>query len=89
MTGKQLTFTTLGGEVVTAQQRGKNYVQPRGYIYHPGTGPEGETCGSCRHICKGRRWHKCALNKARWTRSRGSDVLVKSPACKYWEAATS
>lgn len=82
---KQLTFTTLGGEVVTAQQRGKHYVQPRGYVYHPGTGPEGETCGSCQHISRFRRWHKCDLNKARWTGGRGSDILARSPACKYWE----
>lgn len=55
MAGKQLTFTTLGGEVVTAQQRGKNYVEPRGYAYHPGTGPEGETCGSCHFDQRHRR----------------------------------
>lgn len=60
---KQLTFTTIGGEVVTAQQRGKHYVQPRGYFYHPGTGPQGETCGTCKHITDGRRWHKCGLNR--------------------------
>jgi hypothetical protein len=82
---EQLTFTTIGGEVVTARQRGKHYVQPRGYFYHPGTGPEGETCGSCKHISPGRRWHKCGLNRARWTHGRGSDILARSPACKYWE----
>lgn len=81
----QLTFTTIGGEVVTVQQRGKHYVQPRGYFYHPGTGPEGETCGTCQHIERHRRWAKCALNRARHTGGRGSDVLVGSPACKYWE----
>lgn len=81
---KQLTFTTIGGEVVTAQQRGKHYVQPRGYYYHPGTGPAGETCGSCAHII-GRRYKKCSLNQARWTHGRGTDILARSPACKYWE----
>jgi hypothetical protein len=82
---KQLTFTTIGGEVVTAQQRGKHYIQPRGYFYHPGTGPEGETCGSCKHRTYG-RYIKCELNRARWTHSRGTDILAGSPACKYWEA---
>lgn len=86
---KQLTFTTIGGEVVTAQQRGKNYVQPRGYYYHPGTGPAGETCGSCAyldHVRMANSYPKCGLNRARWTGGRGSDVLIKSPACKYWKA---
>jgi len=88
---KQLTFTTLGGEVVTAQQRGKHYVEPRGYFYHPGTGPEGETCGSCKHMIRkrmGGTYLKCLLSRARWTGGRGSDVLAKAPACKYWEALT-
>lgn len=81
----QLTFTTLGGEVVAVQQRGKHYVQPRGYFYHPGTGPEGETCGTCKHIVGFRRWNKCNLNRARWTGGRGSDILVRAAACRYWE----
>ena len=83
---RQLTFLSIGGEIVTAQQRGKHYVQPRGYFYHPGTGPADETCGSCKHIMAGRRWYKCGLNRARWTGGRGSDILVRSLACKYWEA---
>lgn len=78
---RQLTFTTIGGEVVSAPERGKHYIQPRGYAYHPGTGPEGETCGSCKHDVPGRRWHKCGLR----TGGRGSDILARSPACKYWE----
>lgn len=82
----QLTFTTMGGETVTVPKRGKHYVQPRGYFYHPGTGPADETCGSCKHIC-GRRYKKCVLNRARWTHGRGSDILAGSPACKYWEKA--
>lgn len=87
MSGKQLTFTTLGGEVVTVHQRGKHYIEPRGYAYHPGTGPEGETCGSCRFDEKHRRWHKCGHEFARrkHTSSRGSDILARAPACKYWE----
>lgn len=89
MSEKQLTFTTLGGEVVTVAQRGKHYIEPRGYFYHPGTGPEGETCGTCKHLSPGRRWHKCELNRARWTGGRGTDVLVRAPACKYWESEKS
>ncbi len=84
---EQLTFTTLGGETVTVKKRGKHYVQPRGYAHHPGSGPEGETCGSCKHIVrKSRRYRKCGLNRARWTHGPGSDILAGSPACSKWEA---
>ena len=76
----QLTFTTMGGESVTVKKRGKHYIQPRGYYQPPGTGPEGETCGSCKHIARGRHWAKCELSRRAWTRSRGADVLVKAPA---------
>jgi hypothetical protein len=83
--GKQMTFTTMGGETVTVKPRGKHYVEPRGYFFHPGTGPDGETCGSCRHCSDFRRWKKCGLNRSRWTGGRGSDVLAGAKACKYWE----
>jgi hypothetical protein len=85
MPQKQLTFSTIGGDVVTVQQRGKHYVEPRGYYYHPGTGPAGETCGSCQNRMAGRRYSKCQLNRPKWTHGRGSDILARSPACKYWE----
>jgi len=82
----QLTFRTLGGDTVTVKKRGKHYIQPRGYYQPPGTGPAGETCGTCKHIARGRRWAKCALSRGKWTSSRGTDILVKSPACRKWEA---
>lgn len=82
--GDQLTFTTLGGEVVTVPKRGKHYVQPRGYFYNPGTGPAGETCGSCKHLANFGRWKKCDLAPI-WTGGRGTDILVSAPSCKYWE----
>lgn len=82
----RLTFQTIGGKTVEVPIRGKHYIEPRGYAYFPGTGPQGETCGSCEHITAGRRWHKCGLARATWTSGRGTDVLVRSPACKYWQA---
>ena len=68
--------------------RGKHYTQPRGYAFNPGTGPANETCGTCKFIGKVRRWAKCYHDFARrkHTHGRGSDILVRSPACKYWEA---
>ena len=68
--------------------RGKHYVEPRGYAAQPGTGPAGETCGTCQHarrIVMGKTFHKCALAKAKWTHGRKTDVLAGSPACSKWE----
>lgn len=63
-----------------------------GYAARPGTGPQGETCKSCRHkhaneMHSGRVFWKCGLMKHCWTGGRGSDVLMSSPACSRWEKA--
>lgn len=63
-----------------------------GYAAQPGTGPEGETCGSCSH-CRyrtgnARRFYKCALMLHAWSNCRGTDVLLSSAACRRWEAGT-
>lgn len=74
-----------------APKRGKHYVEPRGYAAPPGTGPEGETCGTCQHHVINRmskNYHKCELAEHRWTGGRGSDILVRSPACRHWERET-
>lgn len=88
----QLTFRTMGGDTVTVPKRGKHYVQPRGYAARPGTGPEGETCKTCRHSCHGgtgqRRYPKCELTRACHTSSRRSDILMSAPACEKWEASS-
>ncbi len=53
----------------------------------PGTGPEGQTCQSCRFCNKskpGRKTvYKCALVKA--TRSENSDIRLKWAACRRWQ----
>lgn len=62
----------------------------KGYAYFPGTGPDGETCGTCRHCFKktyiARPSFKCLLMRGTWTRTRKTDILVRSKACKKWEA---
>jgi hypothetical protein len=86
---REITYTTIFGEVVTTKVRGKHYIEPRGYVRPPGTGPQGETCGSCKHLVHkrmGKLYPKCRLASAIWTGGRGSDVLVRSPACDRWEA---
>lgn len=80
----QLTFTTMGGDTMTVKKRSKHYVQQRGYAAPPGTGPAGETCGSCEHIVRGRKYRKCELIRAKWTHGPGTDILARAPACSKW-----
>jgi hypothetical protein len=61
----------------------------RGHAAPPGTGPEGETCGSCAHLHRNQQarvYLKCGLNKANWTGGGGSDVRARDAACRRWEA---
>lgn len=62
--------------------------RPAGYAAPPGGGPEGETCGSCRHLSRttgtARDYLKCGLVADRWTGGRKTDVLSRSPACSRW-----
>jgi hypothetical protein len=81
---RQLTFKTMGGDTVSVPIRGKHYIQPRGYVDHPGTGPKGETCKTCQHAIKFRRWYKCDLARYKWTGGKTSDILATAPACKRW-----
>ena len=55
-----------------------------------GSGPEGETCGSCRHktymgMVAG-KYLKCALMQKAWTRGAGTDIKARWAACEKWEA---
>ncbi len=62
--------------------------QPKGYFAAPGTGPEGETCRTCKHATAKRMsktYWKCGKASARWTGGLGSDIRLKSPACVGWE----
>lgn len=72
----------------TTEKRGRN-ANPKGYAGKPGTGPKGETCGSCRNIHKkcgsGRAYLKCRLIRWRWTGGAGTDILARTPACERWE----
>jgi hypothetical protein len=74
---------------VVQPQRGKHYIQPKGYAFPPGTGPRGETCRTGKNKLSvrvgNRRVPKCQLAQLNWTHSRRTDILVSSPACQYWE----
>lgn len=72
---------------------GSKTTKPNGYASHPGSGPDGETCGSCAYIVRFRQstsWSKCELFRQfrGWTGGRGTDVLVRSPACHRWKEVT-
>lgn len=55
---------------------------PDAYRGHPGAGPDGKTCGDCRH-CHGGRYKKCGL--VRETAGPGTDIRLKTPACEFFE----
>lgn len=60
-----------------------------GYARPPGTGPAGETCGSCRHFNPnggggGGRYFKCRLVQT--THGPGTDIRKRAPACELWAA---
>lgn len=77
------------GDEIEVPVRGKHYVQPKGYAYFPGTGPKDESCGSCMHAERHARWAKCGHpNYPKHTGGRGTDILLRSPACKYWSPNT-
>ena len=61
---------------------------PRGHAWRPGTGPEGESCGTCRHLFRNRMakvYLKCLLMREQWTGGAGTDVRARDAACKFWE----
>lgn len=52
-----------------------------------GTGPEGETCGTCRHRVKPNGIHqKCDLVRHLWTFGEATDIKARWAACREWEA---
>lgn len=60
---------------------------PAGYVRPPGTGPAGETCGTCAHVVRirlAKTYLKCGLNRTRWTGGPKTDIRMRSPACDKW-----
>lgn len=82
----------LFGETVVleiSEAKGRKPTKPNGYAALPGTGPEGERCRTCEHAvgtgnCS-RTYYKCALMRTKWTSGPGTDILLRSPACRHWE----
>lgn len=80
------------GPMLTPEQRRKLAPPcgkgPRGHVAPPGTGPEGETCGTCRHLFRNRMaktYLKCGLNRGKWTGGGKTDVRARDHACREWQ----
>jgi hypothetical protein len=93
----QLDLFGTTGPIAETQQpnearRGKHYRPPRGYAKPPGSGPVGETCGSCQHKCRvgtrsGKTFLKCALLQAYRSSGTGTDIRAGAAACSMWQRA--
>lgn len=56
--------------------------------YPPGTGPEGQSCGTCaklREVRYSKKYFKCSVQYKHWTDGPGTDIRKKDPACLSWE----
>lgn len=80
----------FGNELTIAEARvlTRKGTPPKGYAAPPGTGPKGETCGTCDHILRrrlGKIYLKCGKAEYKWTGGPGSDIRARAPACRLWE----
>lgn len=79
------------GRGAVKKASGRSSPVPRGHVLPPGSGPAGETCGSCRHLARvvlAKTYRKCGLNRANWTGGGATDVRARDAACAKWEAKT-
>lgn len=85
---KLVSYMTVNGRTVEVRKRGKHYIAPRGGVDRPSTGPDGETCGSCRYLVRiqmAKTYLKCGLNRGKWTGGGKTDVRSRWKACSRWE----
>jgi hypothetical protein len=90
MFGNEVDLQALMDAPMTGKRKRKP-TPKRGHYFKPGTGPEGETCGTCKHLTRrhlAKTYIKCGLNERNWTGGPGSDIRVKDAACKFWEPDT-
>lgn len=82
----QFDLMTLPASALKARRLSKKH----GHAAIPGTGPDGETCGSCAHLFRNqmaRTYLKCLLMRAHWTGGYGTDVRSRDAACRQWADA--
>jgi hypothetical protein len=72
-------------------KRGRRPTAKKGHYAKPGTGPAGETCGSCQHLVRielsSKAVYKCGIARSIWTHGPGSDIRCKDAACGGWRPA--
>jgi hypothetical protein len=77
--------TDLFGQPITKPVKSApDYAHPA----KPGTGPDGETCGTCAHCTKtGRRriYYKCGKIRPNWTHGSETDLRLKDQACMFFK----
>ncbi len=61
-----------------------------GHAGLPGTGPDGETCGSCKWARRQpgtqNTYYKCGHERGSVTSGAATDIRLKDAACEYWLA---
>lgn len=82
----------MSKQLMTLPQRvlddAKKAARKKGHAGVPGRGPDGETCGTCKHRASlrlTRRHHKCKLMEKTWGRGPKTDIKLGDPACDLWE----
>ena len=65
--------------------------QLRGYADFPGSGPAGETCGSCAHHVtfhkRGQDHHRCFWMERLWGRNDAADIDPDARSWRHWAPA--
>jgi hypothetical protein len=90
MFGNEVDAEAMWDAPMQSKKRKRKPTPKRGHYFTPGTGPAGETCGTCKHIFRNhmaKTYLKCGKNRANWTGGEGSDIRAKDAACKFWEPA--
>ena len=82
----------FGAPIVDLPQQARKYTSRSawrgGYAAQPGSGPKGETCGTCHFRARvklSKTYQKCLVVKHAWTGGPGSDIKCKMPACRHWQ----
>ena len=79
----------FGNPAPKTPPRRRRATNKRGHAAQTGTGPAGETCGTCEHLARRRfskTYLKCGLMHAHWTSGAGTDIRARDAACSRWEA---
>lgn len=71
-----------------ATKRKRKPTPPKGGAHRAGSGPAGETCGTCANAARFGRYAKCKLVRGRWTNGPGTDIRLRWPACSGWQATS-